>query len=57
VVELHHAQARNFSFLLKWPIANALKLGCSGESEITTEIDDGAWYMVCPPHNINMAAI
>lgn len=38
-------------------IANALKLGCSGESEIIPKLDEGAWDMAGPPQNINMAVI
>ena len=38
-------------------IINAIKLGCSGESEIIPKIDEGAWDMTRPPYNINMKAI
>jgi hypothetical protein len=38
-------------------ITNALKLGCSGESEITPKIDEGAWDIARSPYNINMKAI
>jgi hypothetical protein len=38
-------------------IANALKLVCSGQSEVIPKIDEGDWDRACPHHNINMAAI
>ena len=38
-------------------ITNALKLVCSEESEIIPKIDESAWEMTRPPHNINMMAI
>ena len=64
VVEFHHSLSKALLFPVEVAlchlvdiIANALKLVCSGESEVIPKIDEGAWDRACPHHNINMAAI
>jgi hypothetical protein len=64
VLEFHHNPSKALPFPVEVAhchlvdiITNALKLGCSGESEIIPKIDEGAWEMARPPHNINMTAI
>jgi hypothetical protein len=64
VVEFHHNPSKALLFTVEVAhchfediIANALKLGCSGESEITLEIDECDWNMAHPPHNINIVTI
>ena len=64
VVEFHHSLSKALLFPVEVAlchlvdiIANALKLVCSGESEVIPKIDEGAWERACPHHNINIAAI
>jgi hypothetical protein len=64
VLEFHHNPSKALPFPVEVAnchlldiITSALKLGCSGESEIIPKIDEGAWEMAHPPHNINMTAI
>ena len=64
VMEYHHSLSKALLFPVKVAlchlvdiIVNALKLVCSGESEVIPKIDEGAWDKACPHHNINMAAI
>ena len=64
VVEFHHNPSQALLFPVEVAhchladiIANALKLGCSGESEIIPKLNEDAWDMAGPPQNINMGAI
>ena len=63
-MEFHHNPSKAHSFPVEVAhchlvdiITNAIKLGCSGESEIIPKTDEGAWDMARPPYNINMKAI
>ena len=64
MLEFHHNPSKALPFPVEVAnchlldiITSALKLGCSEESEIIPKIDEGAWDMTHPPHNINMTAI